>query len=613
MSASSAAYPPIADYALIGDCHSAALVSGTASIDWCCMPRFDSGSLFARILDWEHGGCFELSPSDTGVRWSRSYLDDTLVLSTTIETRTGSARVLDCFVMVEGGRDEPRRELVRIVEGTRGELELQARIAVRFDYAELRPWLRHHGHHHWSAIGGNDAVVITADTDLAPDGDHDLRARFVVRAGHRIRFTMTWYPPERLDPSPPAPARPAEVDRRLEETIEWWRRWADRMAGPATDQPEVRRSALVLKALTHAPTGAVVAAATTSLPEALGGTRNWDYRFSWVRDSVFTVRSLGEVGALREADGFRRFVERSAAGSAESLQVMYGVGGERRLTELELPHLQGYCGSRPVRVGNGAARQLQLDLYGYLLDLAWRWHERGRSPNDDYWRFLSGLVEVAAARWQEPDCGIWEVRGEQRHFVHSKVMCWSALDRGIRLSEACAREAPRRRWARVRDEIRTAVERDGYDARRGVFRRSFRSNELDASLLLLPAFGFCAYDDERMVRTATAIAEDLSDRGFIKRYVSEDGLECDEGTFLACTFWLAEVFARQGRVGEAREVFERAAATANDVGIFSEELDAATGAMLGNVPQGLTHLSHVAAAVALARALNDESVSRAGT
>jgi GH15 family glucan-1,4-alpha-glucosidase len=581
-----APYPPIGDYALIGDCHAAALVSRAGSIDWCCLPRFDAASCFGRILDWAQGGYCSLAPEDGEQATSfRRYVDDTLVLETTFRTAGGEARLLDCFTMREGGKLAPYRQLLRVVEGTRGRVDLRLRVAPRFDYGALKPWIRHEGIRLYSAIGGNDGLVIFSDADLALDGRHDLAARFAVRAGERVRVSLVYANPAR------------------DETLDWWRRWSSQFRLDSPDSPDALRSAITLRALTNAPTGAIVAAPTTSLPESPGGGRNWDYRFSWIRDSTFSVRSLADVGCAGEADAFRRFIERSAAGVAESLQILYGVGGERRLPELELEHLEGYRGARPVRVGNAAARQLQLDAWGELVDLSWRWYQRGHNIDDDYWRFLLDLVDTAAARWREPDRGLWEIRGEPRHFVHSKVMCWAALDRGLRLAEACLRRAPVRRWTRARDELRAAIERDGYDRERGVFVQAFGSRALDAALLLLPSVDFVAYDDERMVRTVDAIREELERDGLLLRYRVEetrDGLAGEEGTFLACTFWLAECLARQGRFEEARRVFDRAASTGNDLGLFAEEYDPRTGELLGNFPQGLTHLSHLAAAVALA-------------
>jgi GH15 family glucan-1,4-alpha-glucosidase len=356
---------------------------------------------------------------------------------------------------------------------------------------------------------------------------------------------------------------------------------------------------LTLKALTYAPTGAIVAAATTSLPETLGGERNWDYRYSWVRDSTLAAHALAELGCEREAKRFRHFIVRSSGGHAEDLQILFGVGGERRIGEEELD-LDGYRGSRPVRVGNAAASQVQLDALGEILNLAWRWHQRGHSPDDDEWRFFSELVDTAAERWSEPDCGIWEWRGEGRHFVHSKACCWAALDRGLRLAEECARSAPTRRWKQAREEIREAIEARGYEQERGVFVQCFDEPQLDSALLLLPVIGFVGFDDERMLRTTDAVREELDAEGFLYRYREGDDLPGQEGAFVACSFWLAECYARQGRLAQAREAFDRAMGAASPLGLFSEQVDPASGELLGNYPQTLTHLSHVAAAVALA-------------
>jgi len=418
-----------------------------------------------------------------------------------------------------------------------------------------------------------------------------------------VRFSLEYLPPHRLELADVGRTDAAELDRRLDETIDWWHHWSDSIQLDSLDAAAAKRSATILKGLQNAPTGAIVAAPTTSLPESANGERNWDYRYSWIRDSAFTVRSLASLGLDAEADRFRRFVERSAAGSTETLQIVYGVGGERRLTELELDDLEGYRGIGPVRIGNAAARQVQLDVYGELLDLAWRWHRRGSSPDDDYWRFLVELVDAAADRWREPDRGLWELRGEPRHFVHSKVMCWAALDRGIRLADECLRRAPTRRWRTARDEIRQAVERHGYDADRGVFVQAFGSKALDGALLLLPSVEFLAYDDPRMVRTTDAIREELDDgNGLILRYPrGDDDLKGEEGAFVTCSFWLVECLARQGRVQDARELFDRVASCGSDLGLYPEEYDPRRGEPLGNYPQGLSHLSHIAAAVALAR------------
>jgi GH15 family glucan-1,4-alpha-glucosidase len=386
----------------------------------------------------------------------------------------------------------------------------------------------------------------------------------------------------------------------VQETVKWWRRWSGRGRLESSDGPAAIHSAIVLKGLTNAPTGAMIASATTSLPEALGGGRNWDYRFSWIRDSAFALRSLGELGFDAEADGFRRFVERSAAGNEDDLQIVFGPGGERRLVEVEVPELEGYRRSRPVRAGNNAYTQDQHDVYGELLGLSWRWHERGRSPDDDYWRFLVDLVDAAASVWRRKDPGLWEIRGDPQHFVHSKAMCWAALDLGIKLAKESSRQAPVRRWTQTRDQIREAVETRGYDKRRGVFIRAFGNRAMDGALLLLPNVGFVEWDDDRMVRTTDAVWEELGEDDLIWRYRGPDGLEGEEGAFVPCSFWLVECLARQGRVEDARRIFDRAVSTANDVGLFSEEFDPKRRIMLGNFPQGLSHQSHIAAAVALA-------------
>jgi GH15 family glucan-1,4-alpha-glucosidase len=592
-------YPPISDYALIGDCHSAALVSRTGSIDWCCMSRFDSGSVFGRLLDWDRGGHCALSPRSGRVRTHRSYIENTMVLVTTFRAQGGEARVFDCFTMRRGGARNPHQQLIRVVEGLRGMVELNLVVAPRFDYGEVHPWIRQHGVRVYSAIGGDNALVVSGDPDLIPSGGHDLSASVSVRAGERSRLSIRFVRPELLDSEEISGPSPEEIDRRLEQTTEWWRRWVSRVRVDGPHASPVKRSAMVLKCLTNAPTGAIVAAPTTSLPEVPGGSRNWDYRYSWVRDSSFTVRAFAELGCEAEADGFRRFIERSAAGSAEDLQILYGAGGERRLVEIELQEPEGYRGARPVRIGNAAARQLQLDAYGALLDLAWRWHLRGHSPDDDYWRFLVELVEGAAQRWREPDRGIWEVRGPPKHFVHSKAMCWSALEAGLKLARECSRRAPERRWRAARNEVRRAVESKGYDRKRGIFVRSFGSRAVDAALLLLPTVDFIDYQDERMIRTVDVIRDELMDDGLLRRYRTADGLKGEEGVFLPASFWLAECLAHQGQHDDAVEVFDRAVAAGNELGLFSEEFDQRTGEMLGNFPQGLSHLSHISAAMAL--------------
>jgi GH15 family glucan-1,4-alpha-glucosidase len=602
--ADASSYPPIADYALIGDCHSAALVSREGSIDWCCLPRFDSGSAFGRLLDAEHGGCCSVGPVGDGEwQFERRYLDDTLVLETTMLGPSGEAKLLDCFTLQGDPLETDRRQILRVIEGVRGSVELRVRVAPRFDYGQVRPWIRRHGHRLHSAIGGNDALLIWCEQELEEDPQHELVGRFSVGPGDRVRLTLTYCSPERVDASPPSEPAAPTLDGLLEETVSWWRKWADALTLGSRDEPSARRSGLILKALTYAPTGGVVAAPTTSLPEAVGASRNWDYRYAWVRDSSFSSRAFAELGAVQEADAFRAFVMRSAAGHAGDLQVVYGVGGERRLRGDVVDNLDGYRGSRPVNLGNDASEQKQLDAYGELVNLTWRWHRRGHSPSDDDWRFLVSLIDHAAERWSEPDCGIWEWPGEPDHFVHSKVLCWSALDRGIRLADECMRRAPTRRWKSARDELHEAIEAHGYDRKRGVYVQAFDRTELDAALLLMPTVEYIAWDDERMLRTVAAIREELgAGEGLLYRYRRDDGLEGDEGAFLCCSFWLAECLAQAGELSDARAVFDQAVARGNDVGLFSEEIDPRTGELLGNFPQGLTHLAHIDAAVALLEA-----------
>jgi GH15 family glucan-1,4-alpha-glucosidase len=607
--ASADPYPPIGDYGLIGDCRTAALVSRDGSIDWCPMPRFDSGSAFARLLDWERGGHCSIRPTGRG-KWeaSRRYLDDTLVLATTFEGPRGEVRLLDCLLLPHDGpgdRNASGPHILRVIEGVRGTVELELQVAIRFDYGTVRPWIRRHDQRLYSAIGGNDGLVVWCEQELAEESTHDLVGRVTVQAGDRVHVSLAYAPPESLE-SGPAEPEPGELDRRLKRTIRLWRAWVGGLS--LSDETEVglRRSATALKALTYAPTGAIVAAPTTSLPEVVGGRRNWDYRYAWVRDSSFSSRAFAEVGSNEEADSFRRFIMRSAAGHAEELQVVYGVAGERRLQDATLDGLEGYRRSAPVTIGNQAGAQLQLDAYGEIVNLSYRWHRRGHSPSDDEWRFLVSVIDQAARRWSDPDNGIWEWPGKPQHFVHSKVMCWAALERGIRLADECMRRAPTRRWAKVRDQIRRAVERRGFDSKRGTFVQCFDRPELDSALLLLPTVEFVDWDDPRMVGTVGAVREDLNaGDGLLYRYRRRDGIGGREGAFLCCSFWLAECLSRCGQLQEAHDLYEKAVARGNDLGLFSEELDPRTGELLGNFPQGLTHLSHIDAAVALSEARSD--------
>jgi GH15 family glucan-1,4-alpha-glucosidase len=598
-------YPPLADYALIGDCHSAALVSRQGSIDWCCLPRFDSDSCFGRLLDWGNGGYFQISPVG---RFSsrREYLEKSLVLVTTFRSRSGEARLIDFFAMRPGGRQRPRREIVRIIEGVSGSLKLAVRFVPRLDFGEVKPWVRPSDGASYVAVGSNTGLVIFGDAPLRPGSDHDLEGALEIHADSRYHVGVQFLPPEECEHGSVSEQEVAQLSDHYGETLRWWRDWSAKItsrdghapAGRATGTA-VARSAIVLKALCYAPTGAIIAAPTTSLPEEIGGERNWDYRFCWLRDSIFTVHALSNLGLQAEAAGMRRFIQRTASGHAEELQVLYAVDGKRRVPEIDLQKLEGWRGSRPVRIGNGAAEQFQADMYGLVMELSWRWSERGEQPDENYWGFLRAIVEVAIARRHLPDRGIWEVRSRPLHFVHSKVMCWAAVDGGIALAERYSLPAPLERWREERDGMRKDIEKRGYDRKRGIFVRSYGGKDLDAALLLLPAVDFVAWDDERMVRTVDAIGKDLSHHGLVLRYKARDGLRGREGVFVACTFWLAECLAHQGRRKEARAAFERACGCANDLGLFAEEFQPRSGELLGNFPQGLTHLAHVSAALAL--------------
>jgi len=576
-------------------------VSRDGAIDWCCLPRFDSDSCFGRLLDWDRGGYFAITPAGRHVS-KRTYLRDSLILVTTFKSGRNEAELIDFFAMRAGGRQRPRRKLVRIVRGVRGEMDFSVNIVPRLDFGEVKPWVHPVGKNAMFACGSNTGLLIYGDLLLEVENGHDLRGDLRVRAGETRCLALQYYRPEKNETVRVRHDAAKRLRTQYKETCKWWAQWASKI--PYRDRPGVgiKRSAIVLKALTYAPTGAIIAAPTTSLPEHIGGERNWDYRFCWIRDSIFTVHALSDLGLESEALGVRRFIQRTAAGNADELQVMYAVDGNRRLTEIVLEGLEGWRNSRPVRIGNAAECQFQADMYGMIVELTWRWSQRGNRPQPHYWDFLVAIIETAILKWREPDRGIWEVRSKPLHFVHSKVMCWAAIDGGLALAEKYSLPAPVVRWEKARDELRAHIEKYGFDKRRGIFVRSFGEKAVDASLLLLPGVNFVPYDDPRMLRTVDAIRRDLSRDGLILRYERTDGLRGTEGTFLACTFWLAEVLAHQRRIGLARKTFERACRCANDLGLFSEQFS--SEGMLGNFPQGLTHLAHLSAAVALAKSLN---------
>jgi len=593
---------PIADYALIGDCHGAALVGLDGAIDWACIERFDSGAEFCRLLDVEKGGTFQIVPVDP-YRATRRYLPDTNVLETTFETATGSVCLVDCFAMRRGGAKRPYSQLLRRVEGVRGTIALDVLIEPRFDYATVHPWLRHDPREDfYSAVGGDDGISVTADCALEHDRDASLwRARIEVADGERVRFTVTASNPHDLVATPISAAM---FEGRLRATVRWWERWTAKGREKGATDPASIRSALVLKLLTCAPTGAIIAAPTTSLPGELGGTRNYDYRFTWIRDATMTLAALMACGHAEVATGFKRFIEIATAGRPEELQIMYGCYGQRRLTEIELPHLAGYEGSKPVRIGNGAAKQTQLDVYGELLDAATLWRRAGSKTTPEGWQFLRALVDTACERWREPDHGLWEMRGPKQHFVYSKVMCWLAIARGIELAMADVLGCDIDRWMKVRDEIRDEVLEKGVDPERKCFVQAYGSKEMDASLLRLPMLGFIDARDPRMLATTAAVIEDLSFGDLIRRYRMEarpNKHGATEGAFMMTTLWLVDVLAMSDRVEEAEALYAHVMSLANDVGLFAEQFDAARGIQLGNFPQAFTHIAQITAAEQLRR------------
>ena len=563
----------------------------------------DADSCFGRLLDWRAGGYCSIAPVDELHAVSkRRYEDGTMVLATRFATDAGSVLLHDFFV-ARGRPDRPddTDHLARLARCERGDMALRVEVAPRFDYGATLPDLRDVGGGLYTACGSNKGLLIHCNCPLElRRGECMLSAEVHLHAGQTLQLSMRFVPPESLraavqswDPGC------GELVRQLERTLEWWAAW-ERGAGRAPHaDPLTRRSALVLKALCFERTGAISAAATTSLPEAPNGVRNWDYRYSWVRDSVLAVRALHDLGFAREAERFRAFIERSAAGNAHQLQVMYGLDGRRRLTELTLDHLEGWRGARPVRIGNAASDQTQLDVYGSLLELAWLAHDVQQPPDEAYWHFLVDAVNATCLRWREPDHGIWEVRDAPRHFVHSKAMCWVALDRGIRMARKLGRPAPLESWEEARREMRADIDVRGYDDTLGVYRQAYGETHADASLLLLPHFGYCAFDDPRMVRTTEWIRRELDRDGLLLRYDRADGLPDAEGAFLPCTFWLAECLARQRRLDEAWRCYRRAAHCANELGLFPEEVLRDGSGMLGNFPQVFTHVSQVTARLAL--------------
>ncbi|MFI0155361.1 glycoside hydrolase family 15 protein [Streptomyces lydicus] len=586
-------HPHIEDYALIGDLQTAALVGRDGSIDWLCLPRFDSPACFAALLGGRDNGHWTLSPHSPEARAERSYRGDSLILDTVWETPTGRVRVTDFMPQRDRAPD-----VVRIVEGLDGSVEMRGVLRLRFDYGRVVPWVRAvEGSR--VAIAGPDSVWLRTPSHGTTYGkDFSTRSDFTVAAGQRTAFVLTWHPsheprPDLIDPFD-----------ALADTLEDWRTWSARCRYDGPHRAAVIRSLITLKALTYAPTGGIVAAPTTSLPEEVGGVRNWDYRYCWLRDASLTLDALLAAGYLEEAGAWRDWLLRAVAGAPEDLQIMYGLAGERRLPEAELPWLAGYSGSTPVRIGNAAVEQRQLDVYGEVIDSFHIARTAGLPAEPHAWSIQRTVVDYLETTWREPDEGLWEIRGPRRHFVHSKVMAWVAADRAVRALEANPKlSGDIDRWRAMRDEVHREVCERGYDPERGTFTQFYGSAELDAAALLIPRVGFLPGDDPRVVGTIAAVRRELTHDGLVRRYssgdVPVDGLPGGEGTFLACSFWLVDALQLSGRRQEAAQLFERLLELRNDVGLLSEEYDPVAGRQLGNFPQAFSHIGLVGTAFGL--------------
>ena len=586
------------DYALIGDMQTAALVCRDGTVDWLCLPRFDSHAIFAGLLGTEEHGFWRIGPSHPAdvpppAAERRRYRGDTLVLESEWDTPRGTVRVIDFMPPRDGAP-----QVIRIVEGVSGRVKMRSALRMRFSYGWVVPWVHKVGER-TVAVAGPDSVWL--DTEVETHGEElTTYSDFTVSAGDRIAFTISWEASHKQPPPLPEP------EASLEATEEFWRQWVEQCTYHGPYRDAVVRSLITLKALTYGPTGGIVAAPTTSLPEDIGGSRNWDYRFTWLRDAAITLSSLLRTGYRDEARAWREWLLRAVAGDPENLQIMYGIAGERELGETELSWLPGYEDSKPVRVGNGAAGQLQLDVYGEVTEALHLAHMTGLARNDYASLLQLKLIRYLEDHWNEPDEGIWEVRGPRRHFVHSKVMAWVAVDRTVRLIESGEVDGPLERWRELRDEIHSTVCEKGYDKERNTFTQYYGSKELDASLLLIPQMGFLPPDDKRVIGTIEAIQRELgTEDGFVLRYPTSgeeagvDGLEGDEGAFLACSFWLADDLAMIGRVDEARKLFEKLLSLRNDLGLLAEEWDPRLQRQVGNFPQAFSHVPLIDTALRL--------------
>src|SRR3954451_20080756 len=601
-------FQPIAAYGLLADCTSAALVARDGSIDWLCMPHYDSPAVFARILD-PNAGHWSIAPVGPSTS-ERRYLPGTLVIETTFTTATGSVRLIDAMAFAPGqrghdlGRDAPH-EVLRLVEGVSGSVELRMELAPRPEYGLVRPLFRMEDDG-GRTFGGPNQIAVSCGAPAVIE-DSTMDATFTVSEGERIGFALHW---AAAVSDRPVPCAPAHVAARIDDIVEGWRSWeAEHDVYEGSRKELVQLSTRVLKGLTFRPTGAIVAAPTTSLPETVGGERNWDYRFSWIRDSSLTLEALYIGACPDEAEEFVSFMTSAAGGRAGegSLQIMYGIGGEHDLSERTLEHLRGWRDSRPVRVGNGAWDQVQLDVYGELLNALHTYRERLGDLHPEIRAFVADLADTAARRWRETDSGIWEMRGDPRHHLSSKVMCWVALDRAVSLAPQLGEHAKLAEWTAARDELRAAILEQGWSERRQAFAQSFGSDDLDGAALLMPIYGFLPATDERMRSTIEAIARDLTEDGLVLRYRAQEGLNADglsgeEGTFVICSFWLVSCLAMAGEVDRAEALFGQLAGYANDLGLLGEEIDTANGEQLGNFPQAYSHIGLIIAAYEIDKA-----------
>jgi GH15 family glucan-1,4-alpha-glucosidase len=593
----------IEDYALIGDLQAAALVGHDGSIDWLCLPRFDSAACFAALLGDSDHGTWKLAPAGEVVRVERRYRPGTLILETDFETPEGSVRVID--FMPRRGDGPP--QLMRVVDGLDGRVEMEMQLMLRPDYGAVTPWLER-APDGVVAVAGPDAFRLTTrvELELQPGG---IRAGFATTEGARHHFTLGWWLSHRTAPGV------EDADSALARTDAWWREWSGRCTYMGEHREAVLTSLIALKAMTSEETGALIAAPTTSLPEDVGGIRNWDYRYCWLRDSVLTLEALLTGGYVDEALAFRDFMLRVATGDPADIQIMYGIAGERRLAEFELPHLPGYESSTPVRVGNAASEQFQLDVYGEVMAAAHMAATQLGAVDERMWPRWRAVVEHVDTVWRQPDDGIWEARGPRRHYTYSKVMAWVVFDRAVRLAERFGLDAPVDEWSRIRDEIHAEVCDRGYDAERRTFTQYYGSRELDASALMIPIAGFLPPGDERVTGTIDAVVRELGRDGFVSRYSTaetDDGLSGDEGQFLACSFWLVSALAMNGRLDEARLLFDRLLELRNDVGLLAEEYDVARGRQVGNFPQAFSHLALIGAAQAITTRANGNGADRGG-